>query len=183
MAEKPAALPTASYLMPPGPVVVETRREGYLISTDKGRIDVDAVHAALSASYWSPGIQREFVERGIRGALCFGVYHEGGAARPVQVGFARVISDYASYAYLADVYVAESHRGRGLSKWLMETIIAHPDLQNLRRFCLMTRDAHGLYARYGFKAMDDATRYMERMDREVYTRLATATNPDATRTR
>ena len=87
---------------------------------------------------------------------------------PAQVGFARIITDFASYAYLCDVYVLESHRGRGLSKWLMEVIIAHPDLQGLRRFCLMTRDAHGLYAQFGFTPMTDPSRYMERIDRESY---------------
>lgn len=161
-----------THLIPPTPALVEARRGGYLISTNKALLDVDAVHAALTASYWSPGIQREFVVRGIRGALCFGVHEERAGTRPAQVGFARVITDFASFAYLADVYVLEEHRGKGLSKWLMETIIAHPDVQNLRRFCLMTRDAHGLYARYGFKPMDDPTRYMERLDREVYKRMA-----------
>ncbi len=161
-----------THLIPLTPALVEARRDGYLISTKKALLDVDAVHAALTASYWSPGIQREFVVRGIRGALCFGVYEERAGARQAQVGFARVITDFASFAYLADVYVLEGHRGKGLSKWLMETIIAHPDVQNLRRFCLMTRDAHGLYARYGFKPMPDPTRFMERLDREVYKRLA-----------
>ena len=162
-----------SHVIPLVPALVEARRGGYLISTDKAMLDVDAIHAALTASYWSPGIQRAFVERGIRGSLCFGTYQErAGGVRGAQVGFARVVSDFASFAYLADVYVLEGHRGTGLGKWLMETIIAHPDLQNLRRFCLMTRDAHGLYARYGFKPMDDPTRYMERLDREVYKRLA-----------
>lgn len=85
-----------------------------------------------------------------------------------QVGFARIITDFASYAYLCDVFILESHRGQGLSKWLMEFIIAHPDLKGLRRFCLMTRDAHGLYAQFGFAPMPDPSRYMERVDRESY---------------
>ncbi|MFN0010979.1 MAG: GNAT family N-acetyltransferase [Phycisphaerales bacterium] len=168
------------------PTLVEARQDGFLISTDKARLDLDAIHAELSASYWSPGIPRSFVERAIRASLCFGVYEEaagaGGmpaAARPRQVGFARIISDFSSFAYMADVYITASHRQRGLSKWLVQTMIAHPDLQNLRRFCLMTRDAHGLYARFGFGPMPDATRFMEKLDRDVYKRLASVQHPHA----
>ncbi len=169
------------------PTLVEARLDGFLISTDKARLDLDAIHAELAASYWSPGIPRSFVERAVRASLCFGVYEEaagaGGspaparspaAARARQVGFARIISDFSSFAYLADVYIAASHRQRGLSKWLVQTMLAHPDLQNLRRFCLMTRDAHGLYTRFGFGPMPDAARFMEKLDRDVYKRLASA---------
>lgn len=145
-----------------------------LLSTDPALLDVDAIHAFLAACYWSPGIHRTRVERALANSICFGVYDTGvrrtDGAGPAQVGLARVISDLASYAYLCDVYILETHRGRGLSKWLIESILAHPDLQGLRRFCLMTRDAHGLYQKYGFTPMPDPTRYLERVDRESHTR-------------
>ena len=119
---------------------------GYEITTDAGRIDVDAVHAFLTRSYWSPGVSRRVVERAIANSLAFGLLAPDGA----QAGFARAITDRATYAYLADVYVLEEHRGRGLGVWLVETVLAHPDLQGLRRWALATADAHGLYARFGF---------------------------------
>ena len=124
------------------------RVHGYEITTDPRRIDVAAVHAELTLSYWSPGIPLEVVERAIAGSLPFSLLAADGA----QAGFARVVTDRATYAYLADVYVAEAHRGRGLGVWLVECLLEHPDLQGLRRFALATRDAHGLYARFGFAA-------------------------------
>src|SRR5262245_27530023 len=114
----------------------EVTRGEYIVSTDRSRIDVAAVHGYLTQSYWSPGIPEEIVRRAIVGALCFGIYH--GAE---QVGFARVITDRATYAYLSDVFVLEAHRGRGLAKFMMEVIMNHPALQGLRRFSLSTRDA------------------------------------------
>src|ERR1700756_3519662 len=117
----------------------------YDISSDPTRLQPAAIHAYLTRSYWSPGIPKEVVERAIANSLCFGIY-----LGEAQVGFARVVTDKASFAYLADVYVLEEHRGQGLSKRLVETILAHPDLQGLRRFMLATRDAHGLYAQFGF---------------------------------
>lgn len=145
------------------------------ISTDPSLLDLDAIYAFLSTCYWSPGIARERVERAIRNSMCFGAYdtdqpRAGNPSKPSQVGFARVITDRATYAYLCDVFVLESHRGRGASKLLMRTITEHPDLQGLRRFCLMTRDAHGLYSQFGFGPTPDPTRYMERLDRESYKR-------------
>jgi len=131
-------------------------REGFTVSTDPSCFDVDAVHAYLTRSYWSPGIPIEVVERAIQNSLCFGLF-EGAE----QIGFARVITDRATYGYLADVYVLEEYRGRGLSKWLMECICAHPDLQGLRRFALATRDAHGLYKQFGFAELDDPSKHME----------------------
>jgi GNAT superfamily N-acetyltransferase len=139
-------------------------RDGFSISTDPARLDLDLVHATLAESYWAKGIPRETVERSVRGSLPFGIYEEGGA----QVGFARVITDRATFAYLADVFIIEAYRGRGLAKWLLETILAHPDLQGLRRFCLGTRDAHGLYARYGFAAQEDPSRWMEVLRPDIY---------------
>jgi GNAT superfamily N-acetyltransferase len=137
---------------------------GYRISTDTNEMDVDAVHAYLTRSYWSEGIPRDVVERSLRGSLCFGIFH--GAA---QIGFARVITDRATFAHLADVYVLEDHRGRGLGKQLVATILAHPDLQGLRRFQLMTRDAHELYRQFGFGPAARPTAYMEINRPDVYT--------------
>jgi GNAT superfamily N-acetyltransferase/predicted metal-dependent hydrolase len=127
----------------------------YEISTDRRRLDVDVIHGFLSDSYWAKHIPRELVERSIRHALCFGIFFEG-----KQIGFARVISDFATFAYLADVFVLPEHRGKGVSKQLMETILEHSDLQGLRRFMLATVDAHGLYAQFGFEPLDHPERYM-----------------------
>ena len=143
----------------------EWRRGPFTISTDPARLDLDVVHGFLTTSYWAGGIPREVVRRSIEGAIAFGIF-EGGA----QVGFARVITDRATFAYLADVFVLEGWRGRGLSRWLMECIVAHPDLQGLRRWMLATRDAHGLYAKFGFTPLASPERWMHRWDPEVYTR-------------
>ena len=129
--------------------VIETQRDGYIISTDKARFDVAAIHAYLTRSYWSPGIPRAVVEKAIAGALCFGLFSE----QRNQVGFARAITDGATFAYLADVYVLEAHRGKGLGKWIVETILAHPSLQGLRRILPATHDAHKLYAQFGFEPL------------------------------
>jgi GNAT superfamily N-acetyltransferase len=126
------------------------------ITTDLQRLDLDAVHGYLSRSFWAEGIPKDTVARSMANSLCFGLFD--GAA---QVGFARVVTDRATYAYLCDVYVLESHRGRGLGKWLIETVMAHPDLQGLRRFQLVTRDAHGLYRRHGFDLPANPERQME----------------------
>lgn len=128
------------------------------VSSDRTRMDVDAVHRYLSEeSYWAKGIGREVVERSIAHSLPFGAFDDG-----VQVGFARVITDYATFAYLADVFVLPSHRGRGVSKTLMAAIAAHPELQGLRRWHLVTRDAQGLYAQFGFIPLDAPERHMMR---------------------
>jgi GNAT superfamily N-acetyltransferase len=137
--------------------VVSVKQGEYEISTDRSRLDVTAIHQFLSGTYWSPGVAREIVERSIEHSLPFGLY-----ARNEQVGFARVITDYTTFAYLADVYVLESHRGKGLAKWLMEVILAHPELQGLRWWMLRTRDAHGLYEQVGFKEPANASLIMER---------------------
>ncbi|HEY6354209.1 MAG TPA: GNAT family N-acetyltransferase [Burkholderiaceae bacterium] len=143
------------------------QRGDYAISTDVQRLDVPAIHAFLSRSYWSPGIPLALVQRAIDHSLCFGLFH-----RDEQVGFARVVTDRASFAYLADVYVLEAHRGRGLSKWLIGVVRAHPDLQGLRRFLLATRDAHELYRQFGFNELADPSRLMEVLDPDVYARTA-----------
>jgi GNAT superfamily N-acetyltransferase len=122
---------------------------GYELSTDPARLDVDAIHAYLTRSYWSPGIPIETVKRAARNSLCFGLYERAGGR---QVGLTRVVTDHATFAYLCDVYVLEEHRGKGLSKWMMREVMAHPALTGARRAMLGTRDAHGLYARFGFRA-------------------------------
>jgi len=139
-----------------------TRGE-YTITTDRNRLDLEAIHGFLTNSYWSPGVRIEIVERAIANSLCFGLFHGKD-----QVGFARVITDKSTFAYLADVYVLESHRGRGLSKWLLDMIQGHEDLQDLRRFMLTTRDAHGLYAQFGFTALANPSRMMEIVNADLY---------------
>jgi GNAT superfamily N-acetyltransferase len=129
----------------------------YEISTDRSRLDVDRIHRFLANdAYWSPGVAREVVERSIAGSLPFGVYTAGGE----QVGFARVVTDYATFAWIADVYVEAGHRGHGLGKRLVAAILEHPDLQGLRRWMLGTADAHELYRRFGFDELRDVRRFM-----------------------
>ena len=136
------------------------------ISTDPARIDLSVVHGFLTNSYWARGIPLETVRRSLQHSLCFGVYKG-----KQQAGFARVITDRATFAYLADVFVLDEFRGNGLSKWLMECIMSHPDLQGLRRWSLATRDAHGLYEKFGFKALPAPERCMERHDPDVYAKM------------
>jgi N-acetylglutamate synthase-like GNAT family acetyltransferase len=133
------------------------------ISTDPSRIDVAAVHEFLTASYWAKGIPLETVRRSIHNSLSFGIRRDSELA-----GFARVITDRATFAYLADVFVVESFRGRGLSKWLMQCIFAHPELQGLRRWSLITRDAHALYRQFGFHQLKSPERWMELHNPKVY---------------
>jgi GNAT superfamily N-acetyltransferase len=144
--------------------VVEHRRGEFLISTDPARLDLDVIHGFLTNCYWAKGIPRNLVARSIERSLCFGIYDGNGA----QVGFARVITDLATIAYLGDVFVLESHRGRGLSKWMMECITQHSGLQGLRRWILLTRDAHQLYVKFGFTPLKSAERYMELHRPDVY---------------
>ena len=146
---------------------VERTFGDYLISTDPARLDGEVIHGFLRESYWAEGIPRELVERAILNSLCFGVY-----SRNQQIAFARVVSDYATFAYIADVFVLAPWRGRGISKALMAEIVHHPDLQQLRRWLLGTKDAHGLYQRYGFTAPRFPERQMERTDPGVYLRMA-----------
>jgi GNAT superfamily N-acetyltransferase len=143
--------------------VIEQQRDGCVISTDPAKLDLDVIHTFLSRAYWCQGIPRETLQRAIQNSLCFGIYVQG-----QQLGFARVITDRATFAYLADVFVVETHRGRGLSKWMMEVIMAHPDLQGLRRWSLGTLDAHGLYRKYGFAPPRFPDRLMEIYDPDIY---------------
>jgi GNAT superfamily N-acetyltransferase len=136
--------------------------DGFLISDARERIDLDIVHAFLARSYWSPGVPRATVEKAAANSMVFGVYRPGDAA---QVGYARVITDRATYAYLSDVFILEEYRGRGLSKALIAHILGHPELQGLRRWALLTWDAQGLYEQFGFRHLEDPRRYMERVNR------------------
>jgi GNAT superfamily N-acetyltransferase len=139
------------------------RREAYAISTDPARLDVEMIHRFLdTSSYWAQGRTLETVRRSIEHSLNFGIY-EG----ETQVGFARVITDYATFAWLADVFVLEAHRGRGLGKWLVEVMLAHPSLQGFRRWLLATKDAHELYRQYGFDELKRPERFMERADPQL----------------
>jgi ribosomal protein S18 acetylase RimI-like enzyme len=139
--------------------------EGYEISSDPRRLDVGSIHSYLTRSYWSPGIPREIVQRAVDHSLCFGVY---AIASGAQVGFTRVVTDHATFAYLCDVYVLETHRGLGLSKWMMREVMAHPALTGARRAMLATRDAHGLYRQFGFADTERNTNLMEIVRTDIY---------------
>ena len=140
-------------------------KNGFIISTEKEKLDIDLIHLFLTRTYWAEGISKEIISRSIEGSLCFGVYEND-----KQVGFARMITDKATFAYLADVFIIEDYRGRGLSKWLMEVIMSHPDLQGLRRMILATKDAHGLYKQFGFTPLINVDRWMHILDPDVYKR-------------
>ena len=136
---------------------------GYEVSCDPARLDLAVVHGFLVQSYWAKAIPRELVERSVRNSLCFGVYQE-----EKQVGFARIVTDKATFAYLCDVFVLPEHRGHGLSKALVAAVVAHPDLQGLRRWNLVTIDAHGLYEQFGFQTPARPERYMEILRHGLY---------------
>jgi GNAT superfamily N-acetyltransferase len=137
----------------------EWRRGEYLISTDRSGLDLDVVHDFLKRSYWAAGIPDEVVRRSVEGSLAFGVYRG-----EEQIGFARVVTDHTTFAYLADVFILEPHRGLGLGRWLTEVILSHPELQGIRRWMLATRDAHGLYREYGFTELELPGIFMEKKD-------------------
>ena len=151
--------------------IAEWRRGEFLVSTDRARLDLDVIHGFLTNSYWAKGISRELVGRSLEHSLCFGIYDESGSKGPgfanaaspeaPQAGFCRVVSDLATVAYLGDVFVLEKYRGRGLSKFLMECTTQHPALEGLRRWILLTRDAHGLYRQNGWKDIVGPERWME----------------------
>ena len=145
---------------------MEETRGDLLISTDPARLDLDVVHGYLSGeSYWARGVPRDRLERALAHSLCFGLYRG-----ERQIGFARVVTDRATFAYLADVFVLPEHSGKGVAKKLLRTILAHPDLQGLRRFLLATKDAHGLYAQFGFKLFDKSEVLMSIHDPDIYKR-------------
>lgn len=143
---------------------MEIIEEGYIFSDQKDRVDVYQVHEYLSkASYWAKNIPFEIVRKSVENSLCFGIYQEG-----IQVGFARWVTDKATFAYLCDVYIMNAHRGKGLSKKLMSLMLFHPDLQDLRRYYLATKDAHKLYAQYGFKSLENPDQHMEIKNSNIY---------------
>ncbi|MGB6876515.1 MAG: GNAT family N-acetyltransferase [Candidatus Acidiferrales bacterium] len=148
-----------------GPVrATEWRKGDFHITTALAQLDMDVIHGFLAReSYWASGIPRATVEKSMQNSLCFGLFHG-----KTQIGFARVISDRATFAYLADVFVLSEYRGQGLAKWLMECIMAHPDLRGLRRWLLVTRDAHGLYQKSGFTPLAHPERLMEIHSAGVY---------------
>jgi GNAT superfamily N-acetyltransferase len=147
-------------------VIEVAREDGYVVSTDPAGLDMDAIHAFLRTSYWSPNVPREVVERAVRHSIPFGLHARGGAL----AGFARVVSDRATFAYLADVFILPEHRGRGLGVWLVGQVLAHPELQGLRRWALATADAHELYRRFGFEEPSAPERlmFLDRSPQELY---------------
>ncbi len=134
-------------------------RDTYSVSDEPERLQLEVIVDCLARAYWSNQRPRAVIERSLKHSLCFGVYEN-----ETQIGFARVVTDHATFAYLADVFILESHQGHGLGKWLVQTILEHPDLQGLRRWILATRDAHGLYAQYGFTTLENPDRYMTKFD-------------------
>jgi GNAT superfamily N-acetyltransferase len=156
---------------------LEWRDEDYLISTDKGHLQIGRIHDYLSVqAYWCLGIPEKIIRAAIENSLCFGVYHcaEG---QTLQIGFARVVTDKATFAWLCDVYIEEVYRGRGLSKWLMGCIMSHTELKNLRRFCLATKDAHGLYEKFGFHITQTPANWMEIKDNDLYKKVIAEERP------
>jgi N-acetylglutamate synthase-like GNAT family acetyltransferase len=145
---------------------------GYRITTDKNEMDIDAIHHYLSRSYWAENVPKSVVITAVENSLCFAVLVAEASGDERQVGFARMITDYASFAYLADVYILEEHRGKGLSKEMMKKIIQHPQLQGLRRMMLATRDAHGLYEQFGFTALTDQKMFMQLWKPDVYSKTS-----------
>lgn len=144
----------------------ETYNGDYCISTDRSKLDITVIHRYLSEeSYWAQGIPVSVVQRSIDHSFCFGLYHHD-----AQAGFARLITDKATFAYLADVFILPAHRGKGLSKWMLSVIHDHPDMQGLRRWMLGTRDAHGLYAQFGWTPIPEETvsRFMQLHQPDVY---------------
>jgi N-acetylglutamate synthase-like GNAT family acetyltransferase len=147
--------------------IFELSRGAVVVSTDPDKLNLDVIHGYLIRSYWAKGIPRETLARAVKNSLCFGAYDTAGQ----QVGFARAITDFATFAYIADVFVLESHRGRGIGKLIMECMRQHPQLQRLRRWSLSTKDAHALYAQFGFTALNWPDRYMEILQPNVYETL------------
>jgi GNAT superfamily N-acetyltransferase len=143
--------------------MIDTESQEITVTTEPSRLDLDAIHGYLTRSYWARGISRDLVARAMAHSLCFGAF-----AGERQIGFARVVSDRATFAYLCDVFVLEPHQGRGVGKRLMAAVMAHPDLQGLRRLALFTRDAHGLYRQYGFRETRFADRFMEAFNDRPY---------------
>ena len=138
-------------------MILEYQKDNYFISTDAAKLDLKLIHDFLSNSYWAKNIPRDVLEKSIRHSLNYGVY-----LNVSQIGYARVLTDYATFAYLADVFIVEEHRKKGLSKWLMECILTHPEIQKIRTWMLKTTDAHGLYKKFGFNPPENPNSIMEK---------------------
>ncbi len=151
----------------------ERTRPGFVVTTDPARLDLDAVHGFLATAYWSAGIPRQVLARAVANSLCFSLLAAGGG----QVGLARVVTDQATFAYLCDVYVLPEHRGEGLGRWLMECVMDYPAVAGLRRFSLVTRDAHPLYRHFGFSALAQPDRHMEIVRPGMYLTAAPTEDP------
>ena len=141
----------------------EWQRDDYTVSTDRARLQLDVIHGFLTGSYWAAGIPRETVERSIQHSLCYGVYRGG-----EQVGFGRLVTDFATFAYVADVFILDAHRGRGLARWMARCMVDTPELQGLRRWLLATRDAHAVYESVGFETVTEPSRFMQILNRDPY---------------
>ena len=141
------------------PQIIEVHKDNFTISTDPARLDIDAITEMLTRAYWAQGRTRDMVARYVQHSLVFGIYD---GTR--QIGLARIVSDYTTFAWLCDVFIHEDYRGHGLGKWLMQTIHSHPDLQGLRRWLLATRDAHGLYQQFGWELLDHPERWMHKFN-------------------
>ncbi|MGO2512079.1 GNAT family N-acetyltransferase [Marinomonas polaris] len=137
---------------------------GYRVSSHREEMDFDAIHTYISSTYWAEGIPKETFKKALDNSLCFGVFSSEGK----QVGFARMITDQATFAYLADVFIDEAHRGKGLSKWLMQEVHDHPSLQGLRRILLATRDAHSLYQQFGYTPLSSPLTFMQKWQPDIY---------------
>ena len=140
-------------------MIYEINKGKYLISTDKRKLQIKIIHGFLVKAYWSIGISKARIKKAIHGSLCFGVYY-----KEKQIGFARIVTDRASFGYIADVFIVEPFRGRSLSKWLMNSILNHPELKDLKTWMLATRDAHGLYAKFGFENLKEPQRFMRKQN-------------------
>lgn len=147
-------------------MIYEISKMGFTISTDKRKLRIKTIHNFLSEAYWSRGISVEKVKRGIKGACCFGVYRD-----EEQVGFARVVTDFVSFGYIADVFIIEKYRGRGLSIWLVKAILNHPELKGMKAWMLATKDAHALYAKFGFEPLEEPQKYMQRKNPNYFPKV------------
>ncbi|WP_181305067.1 GNAT family N-acetyltransferase [Rufibacter sp. XAAS-G3-1] len=148
----------------------QVNKDGYLLSFDKDLLQLEVIHGFLREVYWSRGIPKQVVKKAIEHSLCLGIYAEG-----KQVAFARLITDYATFAYLCDVFVLEDYRGKGLSKWMLQAFRSHPELQGLRRWMLATEDAHSLYTQFGFEPLPHPERFMQLHTPDIYHRQPQST--------
>ena len=152
-------------------MAIERKRDGFLISSDKDLLQLDRVHRFLSQEgYWCLDVPRVIVENAAAASLCYGLYSIS-TVETVQIGYARIVSDFATFAWLCDVYIEKEYRGHGLSKWLIEIIMADPQLENLRRICLATKDAHSLYTKFGFEVTKTPGNWMEIKDNDIYSMM------------